>query len=37
VLRAAGHDTAYTSQLPAQNRMHDDVINALSLTEQRVV
>lgn len=37
VLQAAGHDAIHTRQLPAENRTTDEVINALSLREQRVV
>jgi len=37
VLRAAGHDALHTSQLAARNRTPDEVINALSMREQRVV
>ena len=37
LLQAAGHDALHTSQLPAQNRTTDRVINELSLQEQRVV
>ena len=37
VLRAAGQDAVHTSQLPAQNRTTDPVINELSLQERRVV
>lgn len=36
-LQAAGHDAVHTSRLTAQNRTPDEVINTLSLTEQRVV
>lgn len=36
-LRAAGHDVVHTSQLPAQNRTTDQVINEVSLGEQRIV
>ena len=37
VLQAAGHEAVHTSQLPAQNRTTDVVINELSLQERRVV
>jgi predicted nuclease of predicted toxin-antitoxin system len=37
LLQAAGHDALHTSQLPAQNRTTDRVINELSLRDQRVV
>jgi predicted nuclease of predicted toxin-antitoxin system len=37
VLQAAGHDAIHTRQLTAQNRTTDEVLNALSLQEQRVV
>jgi predicted nuclease of predicted toxin-antitoxin system len=37
VLRAAGHDVLHTSDLPAQNRTADRVLNELSLRDQRVV
>ncbi|HEX3799459.1 MAG TPA: DUF5615 family PIN-like protein [Verrucomicrobiae bacterium] len=37
MLQAAGHDAIHTSQLPAQNRTADKVLNALSLNEQRIV
>ncbi len=37
VLQAAGHEAIHTSQLPAQNRTTDKVINALSVKEERVV
>jgi predicted nuclease of predicted toxin-antitoxin system len=36
-LQAAGHDAVYPRQLSAQNRTPDEVINELSLREQRVV
>ena len=36
-LQSAGHDAVHTSQLPAQNRTSDQIINELSLNEQRVV
>ncbi len=36
-LQAAGHDALHTRQLPGQNLTTDDVINALSRQEQRVV
>lgn len=37
LLQAAGHDAIHTRQLPAQNRTIDEVLNTLSLKEQRVV
>jgi predicted nuclease of predicted toxin-antitoxin system len=37
VLQAAGHDAIHTHQLAAQNRTPDEVINELSLQEQRAV
>jgi predicted nuclease of predicted toxin-antitoxin system len=37
LLQAAGHDAIHTRQLPAQNRTPDQVINEISLREQRVV
>jgi predicted nuclease of predicted toxin-antitoxin system len=37
VLQAVGHDALHTSQLPAQDRTTDQVINELSVTDQRVV
>lgn len=37
VLQAAGHDALHTRRMPAENRTPDEVINALSLQEQRVV
>ena len=37
LLQAAGHDAVRPSQLTAQNQTPDEVINTLSLTEQRVV
>jgi predicted nuclease of predicted toxin-antitoxin system len=37
LLQTAGHDAIHTSHLPAQNRTSDQVINDLSLLEQRVV
>ena len=37
LLQTAGHDALHTSQLPAQNRTTDRVINELSLQQQRVV
>lgn len=36
-LRAAGHDAVHTLDLPLGNRTPDNVINDLSLNEQRVV
>ncbi len=36
LLHAAGHDAVHTRQLPAQNRTPYQVINELSLLEQRV-
>ena len=37
VLQHGGHDTVHTRQLTAQNRTPDEVINELSVKEQRVV
>jgi len=37
VFQAAGHDAIHTCQLAAQNRTPDQVINQISLREQRVV
>jgi predicted nuclease of predicted toxin-antitoxin system len=37
LLQGAGRDAVHTSQLPAQNRTTDQVINELSAGEQRVV
>ena len=37
VLQHAGHDAVHTRQLTAQNRTPDEVINELSVKEQRVV
>jgi predicted nuclease of predicted toxin-antitoxin system len=37
ILAEAGYDALHTSQLPDQNRTRDQVINELSVTEQRVV
>ncbi len=37
LLRAAGHETIHTRQLPAQNRTTDDVINELSVKDRMVV
>ena len=37
LLQAAGHDALHTRQLPAQNQTTDQVINDLSLKDQRVV
>lgn len=37
LLSDAGHAAIHASQLPAQNRTSDQVINDLSLAEQRVV
>jgi predicted nuclease of predicted toxin-antitoxin system len=36
-LREAGHDAAHTSEVPAQNRTPDREINALSMTDERIV
>ena len=36
-LKAAGHDALHTSQLAAQNRTPDEILNELSLSEHRVV
>jgi predicted nuclease of predicted toxin-antitoxin system len=37
ILREAGHDAIHTSDLPLQNRTPDEVINEISLTDERVV
>ena len=37
ILAEAGYDAIHTSQLPQQNRTADDVINHLSVAEQRIV
>ena len=37
VLKNAGHEALHTSQLPAQNRTTDQVINDLSQREEQVV
>lgn len=37
LLQAAGHDALHTQQLPDQNRTPDQVINELSVRDQRVV
>jgi predicted nuclease of predicted toxin-antitoxin system len=37
LLGDAGHEAIHTSQLPAQNRTSDQIINDLSLDEQRAV
>ena len=37
VLQAAGHDAVHTRELAAQNRTRDEVLNELSVKEQRVV
>ncbi|MBM3860101.1 MAG: hypothetical protein FJ395_10665 [Verrucomicrobia bacterium] len=37
VLQAAGHEAVHTRQLPAYNATTDDVINAFSVAEHRVV
>jgi len=37
LLQAAGHDAIHTSELKEQNLTADEVINTLSLAEQRVV
>jgi len=37
LLRDAGHDAIHTSDLPLQNRTPDEVINEISLTEERLV
>jgi predicted nuclease of predicted toxin-antitoxin system len=37
LLQAAGHDAVHTRELPNQNLTADEVINTLSLAEQRVV
>ena len=36
LLRAAGHDALHTRELAAQNQTPDEVINNLSLKDQRV-
>ena len=36
-LQAAGYDAVHTRQLSAQNRTPDEVVNELSLREQRVL
>jgi predicted nuclease of predicted toxin-antitoxin system len=37
LFREAGHDAVHTRELPAQNRTPDEVLNTLSLKEQRVL
>ena len=37
VLQAAGHDAIHANQLTAHNQMPDEIINQLSLAEQRAV
>lgn len=37
LFRAAGHDAIHTLDLPDQNAARDGVLNAVSVTEQRVV
>jgi predicted nuclease of predicted toxin-antitoxin system len=37
LLQAAGHDALHTTQLPARNQTPDQVINELSLKDQRVL
>ena len=37
LLQAAGHDALHTRGLPAGNQTADEVINELSLKDQRVV
>ena len=37
LLQAAGHEAIHTSELPNQNRTADQVINELSINDQRVV
>ena len=37
VFRAAGHDAIHTVDLPDQNASRDGSLNAVSMTEQRVV
>ena len=37
LLRDAGHDALHTTELPAQNKTPDRLINELSVTHQRVV
>jgi predicted nuclease of predicted toxin-antitoxin system len=37
LLQAAGHDAAHTGQWPAGNQTPDEMLNALSLKDQRVL
>lgn len=37
LLQSAGHEALHTNALPASNRTTDEVINQLSLSDQRVV
>ncbi|MBI4660684.1 MAG: DUF5615 family PIN-like protein [Verrucomicrobia bacterium] len=37
VLQEAGHDAIHTSQLTAQNRTPDEIINQISVADERVV
>ena len=37
LLQASGHDALHTRQLPAQNHTPDQVLNDLSVRDQRVV
>lgn len=37
VLQAAGHDALHTRRMPTENRTPDEVINTLSLQQQRVL
>jgi predicted nuclease of predicted toxin-antitoxin system len=37
ILDEAGYDAVHTSQLPAQNRTPDEIINEMSVAEQRIV
>jgi predicted nuclease of predicted toxin-antitoxin system len=37
LLKEAGHDAIHTRHLPARNRTSDDILNELSIMEQRVM
>ncbi len=37
LLRQAGHDVIHTRDLPDQNRTTDEVINQISIAQQRIV
>jgi predicted nuclease of predicted toxin-antitoxin system len=37
LLQAAGHDAIHTSRLKEKNRTPDEILNALSMRQQRVV